>query len=116
MSRITTKKEKEEALKTQLRFRKNVFSQKCDEKPNVFVFSKQVNGKRVYLSIEELKANVLALVENAFEIPPPEQSHMLVGKSIEHKWFVEDEPEWYSGSVISQVPSVYIVHLILVML
>ena len=30
LSRIKRKKEKEEALKTQLRFRKNVFSQKCD--------------------------------------------------------------------------------------
>ena len=48
LSRIKTKKEKEEALKTQLRFRKNVFSQKCDQKPNVFAFSKQENGKRVF--------------------------------------------------------------------
>ena len=56
LSEIKTKAkgEKEGALKTQLRFREDVFSQKCDETPNGFAFSKQVNGKRVPLSTDEL--------------------------------------------------------------
>ena len=45
LSEIKTKVEKEEALKTQLRFRKNVFIKSVMTKPNVFAFSKQVDGK-----------------------------------------------------------------------
>ena len=103
LSKINSKKEKEEALKVQLRFRKNVFQQKCEETPNVFVFSKQVQGKRVPLSVDELKVKVIALIKNAYETPPPEHVHMLVGKTIEHKWFTDGEAKWYPGTVISQV-------------
>ena len=103
LRKIDTKKEKEESLKVQLRFRKNVFGQKCEEKPNVFVFSKQVERKRVPLSVNELKENVLDLIQNSYETPPPEQEHILVGKSIDHKRFIKGEPKRYPGTVISQV-------------
>ena len=42
LRKIDTKKEMEESLKVQLRFRKNVFGKKFEAKPNIFVFSKQV--------------------------------------------------------------------------
>ena len=89
LEKINSKKEKEEALKVQLRFRKNVFNQKC-EIPNVYVFSKLIEGKRVPLTVNELKDNVASLIENAYQVPPPEQSHMLVGKHIEHRWIEND--------------------------
>lgn len=102
LSKISSKTEKEEALKVQLRFRKDVFKQVCD-KDNVYAFSKLINGKRVNLSVEELKLNVLCLIEHSYKTPPPEQPHILVGKKVEHKWIEDNIPKWYKGTVISQV-------------
>ena len=101
LDQIKGNKEKENALKSQLRFRKDVFKQVCARK-DVYTFSKLVDGKRVPLSIEELKDNVVHLIGEGFNTPP-EQEHFLVGKSIEHKWLNNDEPKWYTGKVISQV-------------
>ena len=66
LSEIETKKEQEEALKAQLRFRKNVFKQKYEGSENVHSFSKVINDKRVSLSINELKQNVLCLLRKAY--------------------------------------------------
>ena len=104
LGQLPSNKEKEEALKTQLRFRKNVFKQKCENK-DVYSFSKVVNGKRVPHSIDELKTNVLFLVNDAFNLPTPDtpEHHLLVGKKIKHTWVKDGKPEWYTGNVISQV-------------
>jgi hypothetical protein len=67
LNQIETEKEKEEALKAQLRFRKNIFQQKSDYNA-VYNFSKVVNGQRVNLTVEEMKSNVLKLVQGACEI------------------------------------------------
>lgn len=64
LGKISSKKEKEDALKVQLRFRKNVFKQ-IGDKENVYMFSKVENGKRAPLNVDELKMNVLYLIENA---------------------------------------------------
>lgn len=38
----------------------------------MFVFSRQESGKRVPLSVDELKQNVFTLIENPFHTPPPD--------------------------------------------
>ncbi|KAL4239504.1 hypothetical protein ACF0H5_000318 [Mactra antiquata] len=101
LNEIKSKKEQEEALRVQLRFRKNVFKQKCDDK--VYAFSRVVDGKRVQLSVEELKANVLTLITKASDSPSPETPHFLVGKEIEHRFLDDGASKWYTGKVISQV-------------
>ncbi|KAH3832615.1 hypothetical protein DPMN_105907 [Dreissena polymorpha] len=87
IAQLHSQKDQEEGLKTQLRFRKSVFKQTSLNK-NVYNFSKVENGKRVQLSVEELKLNVISLVKSACLIPTPEKSdpHLLVGKHIKHKW------------------------------
>ncbi|WAQ99785.1 SPIN3-like protein [Mya arenaria] len=101
LGKIKTKTE--QALRVQLKFRKNIFNQKCDEK--VYSFSKLIDNKRVLLSVDELKKNVLTLINKAANFPSPEQTHLLVGKNIDHRFLEEDGREkWYTGRVISQVP------------
>ncbi|WAR13289.1 LOW QUALITY PROTEIN: hypothetical protein MAR_027469, partial [Mya arenaria] len=98
LQELKSKKDKEEALKTQLIFWKNVFKQKCANQ-NVYAFSKVVQGHRTPLTVKELKSNVLLLVKGAFDIPTPDDdSHLLVGKQIEHKWLNESEATWYKGT------------------
>ena len=64
----------------------------------------KVEGKRVLLNVDELKRNVLALINKAVSSPSPEQQHLLVGKDIDHRFIEEDGSEkWYTGRVISQV-------------
>ena len=103
LNKISSRTEKEEALRVQLRFRKNVFKQKCDG--NVYAFSKVVdNGDRVFLNVDELKKNVLTLINKATNSPSPEEPHLLVGKSIEQRFLESDgSSKWYTGKVISQV-------------
>ena len=102
LNKIKSKGEKEEALRVQLRFRKNVFHQKCDEK--VYSFSKVVEGKRVMLNVEELKKSVLTLITKASNSPSPDEPHLLVGKNIDHRFIESDgSSKWYTGKVISQV-------------
>ncbi|WAQ95681.1 hypothetical protein MAR_028371, partial [Mya arenaria] len=101
LGKIKIKTEQEEALRVQLRFRKNIFNKKCDEK--VYSFSKLIDNKRVLLSVDELKRNVLTLINKAANFPSPEQTHLLVGKNIDHRFLEEDGREkWYTGRVISQ--------------
>lgn len=53
-------KEKLEALKSQIRFRKNILLQSTDDK-KIFNFSKTVNKKRKELSLKEMSDNVKKL-------------------------------------------------------
>lgn len=89
----------------QPRFRKNVFQQKSE--PITYAFSKVVNGKRVMLSVEELKRNALKLIDVDHNVPSPDNSdpHLLVGKRTEHRFLDKDSTTstWYNGRVISQV-------------
>ncbi|WAQ97352.1 hypothetical protein MAR_030042 [Mya arenaria] len=59
------------------KLRKSVFKQKCAN-PNVYAFSKDVQGHRTPLTVEDLKSNVLLLDKGAFDIPTPDgDSHLL---------------------------------------
>jgi hypothetical protein len=102
---IKSDKEKVEALKAQLRFRKHVFEQKADS--SVYAFSKVVDGKRVNLSVDQLKANVMKLVREAFDIHTSNHDvsgSLLVGKRVKQKFFdTSGNAFWSLGKVISQV-------------
>lgn len=55
--------EKLEALKSQIRFRKNILHQSADDK-KIFNFSKTVNNKRKELSWKEMSDNIKKIIKN----------------------------------------------------
>ena len=99
--------EKVQGLKAQLKFRKNVLKQITSD-PKLFNLTVQVGDskKRRPLTVEELKANVVSLIQEvsqekdqlAPDVP------LLVGHRVDHK-FVDDQgiETWHKGTVISQV-------------
>jgi len=91
--------EKTKALKAQLRFRKNVLRQIPNDR-SVFNFSKK--GKD--FNVEQLTANLKALVSQAVVEDDDSQKHILVGKRVRHRFTKDGQAEWYRGKVISQVP------------
>ena len=102
------KGEKIKALKTQLKFQKNILEQTPPNNDNtIHNFSvKDRNGKRRDLTVDELKAKVVKLIEAALHLakinPPKEDDPVpLSGKKIRHRF---DGDKWYNGEVISQVP------------
>ena len=64
LNAIATKTDKIKALSAQLKFRKNVLYQSIDNQAlkNLYSLSKVVNGKRKKMSVDELSANVKALI------------------------------------------------------
>ncbi|WAR22430.1 hypothetical protein MAR_016404 [Mya arenaria] len=109
-----TNQQKIQALKTQLKFRRQVLCQVPENKSD-FNITKSVGGqKRKNLTVEELTNNLKLLVQRAIvkDRESDEQVHMLVGKKIKHRFketVVEngekvDVLKWYTGKVISQVP------------
>ncbi|MES9902779.1 MAG: hypothetical protein ABW168_08860 [Sedimenticola sp.] len=104
---LKSKKEKEEALKAQLRFRKNVFKQKPPS-ASTYNFSHLLNGKRINLTVDQLTENVKKLIQKSFENPSSdsasENETILIGKTVKHKYIERDgQDKWYIGKVISQV-------------
>jgi len=91
--------EKTKALKAQLRFRKYVLHQIPNDR-SVFNFSKK--GKD--FNVEQLTANLKALVSQAVVEDDDSQKHILVGKRVRHRFTKDGQAEWYRGKVISQVP------------
>ncbi|WAQ97077.1 hypothetical protein MAR_029767, partial [Mya arenaria] len=88
------------ALKAQLKFRQKVLLQLPEEK-KAFNVTKSVDGKRKSLSVEE-QAIVRDVESNV-------EKHILVGKRVRHR-FKENRngqtvEAWYTGCIISQVPS-----------
>ena len=109
LNRLTSEKEKRDALESQIRFRKNVLKQKHTNK-KIFNFSyKNANEKYVKLTLKQLESNVKALIEDTLgEETVETKSHgvpLLVGKSVKHQ-FKEGESNLkaYKGKVISVVP------------
>lgn len=91
------------ALKAQIRFRQHVLKQEAERE--VFAFSKN----KVDLTLQELKCNVLKLVNIARRIPVDEsKKSFLIGKCVSHQFDTgadeNDTGGWYDGTVISQVP------------
>ena len=99
------KGEKIKALKTQL---KSILEQTPPNKDStIYNFSvRGSHGKRRDLTVDELKGNVIKLIEAALDLaksnPPKEDDPVpLSGKKIRHKF---EGDCWFSGEVISQVP------------
>ena len=90
----------------QLKFRKVVLKQKCDDS-KVFNISRSVDGKQKRLTIEEIKANLMSLIPAAAMDATCESVHgapetpHLVGKRINHTF---EDGKRYRGRVISVVP------------
>ena len=83
------KGDKIEALKAQLKFRKDVLQQIPDNK-TVFNFSKFEEGKtlRKSLNVDELKENLKKLVKQAVvkDSESDIERHILVGKRVKHRF------------------------------
>ena len=109
---IKTKKEKIDALKAQIKFRKEYLNQNECAEPKLFVFSE--NKKP--LTWEQLKSNCLKLINLAFTITPASGSeraklylkkkviHTMLEKNDENDDKEEGTPREYSATVISYVP------------
>ncbi len=100
---LPTKKEKREALKAQIQFRKTVLKQEAQDK-TVFNLSGREGYRSVPFTIQKLTDNLLQLVraslEGTQEEAPAPDVPLLVGKKVRHTF--EDGP--YEGQVISVVP------------
>ncbi|WAR14697.1 hypothetical protein MAR_004802 [Mya arenaria] len=98
------------ALKAQLKFRQKVLLQLPEEK-KAFNVTKSVDGKRKSLSVEELSGNLKSIVRQAIvrDVESNVEKHILLGKRVRHR-FKENRngqtvEAWYTGCIISQVPS-----------
>ena len=94
-----TKTSKIDALKAQIKFRRNVLKQKAEDKKS-FSFSKKVAQQRAQLSVYELRQN---LITQCIVKPSDEEIHILVGKRVRHCFMKDGVVKWYTGRVISQV-------------
>ena len=101
-----TKKSKVNALKSQLRFRKEILKQKTGDQ-SVFNFSTVKDGKRVQLTVEELAINIKKLVQHAFildeKVDSTQELQLLQRKRVRHRFDEDGCEKWYHGKVISQV-------------
>jgi len=108
LASYNTVAEKVDAIKTQLKFRKEVLMQISDEK-KTFNVTKSVDGKRKSLSVDELATNLKKLIRQAVvkEKDSERETHILVGKRIRHRQEEHNDGQkrlvWYTGRVISQV-------------
>jgi hypothetical protein len=100
------KNEKVEALKAQLKFRKEVLNQIPDDK-TVFCITKTKDGSksRKQLGVEELVQNLKDLVKQSIvkDNLTDTEKHVLVGKRIKQRFLSDGDEKWYNGKVISQV-------------
>jgi hypothetical protein len=109
LQEIEKESEKLEALKAQLNFRRFVLQQSPPKTgfEDVYLFSKTTNGQRKVFSVQDLKQNVLKLVNHAYTIPTDKTLNpgtpILCGKTVKHKFVRNNKEETYTGKVISQV-------------
>jgi hypothetical protein len=106
-SKLQSVSEKLEALKAQLRFRKNVFKQEhCDKKIYNFSCKQDNTNKRRDLTWQELATNLKQLVEHSLTVTTTQQpgAPLLVNKRVRHQFEVDGEgKQWFTGRVVSQV-------------
>ena len=100
--------QKAEALKAQLKFRKEVLLQKAENKTTYNITKMKSNSKsRTNLIVEELADNLKTLVKQAVVMDKISgtEKHLLVGKRIRHRFTTilngVQKHEWYTGKVIS---------------
>ena len=103
LAKLDSKRDKLNALKTQLNFRKKVLEQQHHNK-EVFFFSK----KKKQLTVDELTQNLVILVkpltQASLQSASQQSNETLIGKRICHRWIDSDGSEqWYLGSILSIV-------------
>ena len=106
--RLKSEAKKKEALKIQLKFRKNVLQQQYSD-TSIYRFSKKGVGQ---FSSTTLKENLLKFIEDAWKATPSISSSqsaitgdpILVGKQVQHKFSENKAIVLYTGKVLSQVP------------
>ena len=100
LMKLKSKTSKLNALKTQLNFRKKILQQTHPSK-TIFQFS----HKGHQYTVDEMKQNLSELLPDAEQ---PRQSQLscqddLTGKLIQHRWIVEGESGWFSGTILRKV-------------
>ena len=105
LATLDTENEKREALQAQLKFRRKVLNQKHQDS-KVYNFTvRQPSGKYMKLTIDEMKTNVIKLIQDCLVEPTSEKHRrdipLFVGKEVSHKFA---DGKTYKGYVISMVP------------
>ena len=101
LKNMVTRKEKENALKLQINFRKKVLKQNHNDK-SVFQFS---HNRKVF-SVNQLKQNLLQLLplESSPQYLSAEEifadPDLLIYRRIEHLFECDGELIWYKGTVL----------------
>ncbi len=97
--KLKSKTSKLKALKTQLDFRKKVLQQ---THPNKIIFQLSYQGRQH--TVNEMKHNLLKLLPVRDDQSQHSQisyiSGDLTGRQIQHRWIVEGESEWFSGTIL----------------
>ena len=88
-----------------MNFRRYVLKQ--NPKEDCYQLSTAESGVKRKLTVDEIKANVIKLVNHAFTIQPvkdsTEDQPILTGKRVEHCLGEDGEMKWWKVIVISQV-------------
>ena len=96
LNEVSSKTQKLEALKAQLNFRRYVLKQ--NPKENCYQLSTAESGVKWKLTVDEIKANVIKLVNHAFTIQPvndsTEDQPILTGKMVEDCFGEDGENKW----------------------
>lgn len=101
LAKLKSKTSKLKAMKIQLDFRKKVLQQ---AHPNKVIF--QLSHQGHHFTVEEMKMNLCQLLPKKEKAK--KQSHAscprdLTGKQVQHRWIVEGESEWFSGTILGKV-------------
>lgn len=107
LQKITSKKDKLEALKVQINFRRKVLGQSHEDK-SVFYFS----HNRKALTINELKLNLLKLIPESESIQVYQLSadkitahpDLLLYRRIKHRFECDGTLQWFDGTVLKYSP------------
>ena len=111
-----TQKQKFEVVKKQIRFRKEVLNQYMEgDKGFHFTTSVPNSTKRLDKPLSEIQSHLTKMINAAKSVSSshsvqktPDNEYLtiplLVGKTVSHLWNTEDGEEWFTGTVISQVP------------
>ena len=105
-----TEREEIQAVKVQLKFRKDVLLQTTENK-QTFNFTKAVEGRKFRKSLDsnESSTNLKTFVKQSLvkDAVLNETRHILVGKRVRHRFKKQEGgrliDEWYPGKIISQV-------------
>jgi len=104
LQRLKTDTDRREALKSQLRFRKNVLKLKRRDPELYYLSQNGPDGKYLAIHMEELHQNVINLIQDSLQVPIAERHEegipLLIGINVKHRF---SDGIKYKASVISVV-------------